>query len=147
MAEKRHLTLGECAAIGLTFPCEEIRGQTRGRVAHESGCVAGMIVAGEDGGWQNAHHSVYPDEVAAVHEGWIAIAVPSSGGVRVQIFRKGESLTMSPNFPHNTYMSANTVLLYLKFGDVRDGDWVADPELDRLTKSLSEADILRLAVA
>lgn len=147
MAEKRKLTPAECAALGFTFPCEEIRGQSRGRVAHESGCVVGMIVAGAEGGWQNAHHSVYPHEVAAVHEGWVAIVTPDGDGIKIQVLRKGESLTMSPNFSHNTYMSAGSILLYMKFGDVREGDWVADPELDRLTKALSEADILGLAAA
>lgn len=144
MDEKRKITTGECGAYGITFPCEEIRGQQRFRVKDESGCVAGMIFA-NGGGWQNSHTSIYPHEVAVVHRGWVAIATPEGDGIKVQILRQGDCLMMSPNFLHNTYMSDGSTMLYLKFGDCKEGDWIANPQLDLLTKPLSEADILGLA--
>jgi hypothetical protein len=90
---------------------------------------------------------VYPDEVAAVHKGWVAFATPAGGMLRIRIYRPGESLVMAPQYVHNTYLSAGSVLMYLKFGDCRTGDWVSDPDLDKITKALSEADILRMAEA
>ncbi|MBI2039372.1 MAG: hypothetical protein HYT22_03810 [Candidatus Niyogibacteria bacterium] len=99
-------------------------------------------------GWQNSHFHKSVRETYVVQQGWIASAeLMPDGAMKMTVHRANSVFTTHPNKPHNIYMSAGAVIHTVKHGDASaelstgKADWHASPELDNLTKHLSEKDI------
>ena len=148
---KRTLSVEEVAQLGMKTNHEQMdNGEYRLRLMNEvdgSGYI--RTVAGAKGEWQKSHFHIGVREFIAVQKGWIAFAQPDEWcGVQVWIIREGATVISEPNVPHNIYMSAGTVTHCVKFGDTAaekvsgQADWHASPELDKLTKRLTEDQIL-----
>ncbi|OGH73743.1 MAG: hypothetical protein A3C90_01685 [Candidatus Magasanikbacteria bacterium RIFCSPHIGHO2_02_FULL_51_14] len=102
------------------------------------------------GGWQNSHFHEGIREWYAVQRGWMAYAelVKTAMGttLRVRICHEGGHFVTESGIAHNVYLPADTAIHTVKFGKTGNGpDWHASPELDGLTKQLTEEDIHRLA--
>ncbi len=149
----RILTSEECVARGVE-PRSRLmeNGEYRDSLTvggnHGIGYILTTMPSDSGGGWQNAHFHVKARETYVVQKGWIASAlllVP--GGEPIyRIFREGGVFTTQPMQAHNVYMPAGAVIHTVRHGDVTgEKDWFASEELDRLSKRLAEADILRLA--
>ena len=111
------------------------------------------IVADDTGKWQDSRYHKGVQVRFIVQKGWMAFAksFKSGVGIQIKILREGEMVSSEPNIPHNIYIPVGAVIDRVKFGDTgaqkASGalDWHASPELDRLTKSLSESQIRELA--
>ncbi len=59
----------------------------------------------------------------------------------LRLLESGESVTVNPHVHHNIYLSAKTILHTIKYGNGISNDWFPSPELDELTKQISESEI------
>ena len=151
--EKRKLSAEEVVVSGvLTDHKLMFNGDRRFRLVDgESGAYAGMAVITE-GAWANSHYHKNVIEIVAVIKGWVAFAELKDGKLNIRILRENESLTLChPGLPHNMYMSANTRMVGIKLAGTTvnnpsEVDWYASPEMDALTKHLTEEQILALAI-
>lgn len=84
-------------------------------------------------------------ETYIVQSGWMALAQRHEQGVTLQVYRPSQLLTTGPHVSHNVYLPAGAVIHTVKYGDASRSNWHADAELDRLTKPITEDQIIRLA--
>jgi len=148
--EKRRLSSTEVAASGMINNHEQMEnGELRFRLRNEndgSGYV--RIVAGTEGAWQNAHFHTGVRECVIVQKGWMAFAKKIDGGIHMRILREEEMIVSEPGVVHNTYLPVGAIIHCVKFGsNVAEkisgkADWHSSPEFDKLTKSLSEYQIM-----
>ncbi|CAM4210547.1 hypothetical protein [Paenibacillus xylanexedens] len=61
----------------------------------------------------------------------------------IRVTRAGEHIIVQPGIHHNIYMSAHSSIHTIKHGLNTSSDWTASPELDRLTQSLTEEELLQ----
>ncbi|OMF16680.1 hypothetical protein BK131_01390 [Paenibacillus amylolyticus] len=61
----------------------------------------------------------------------------------IQVMREGEHIVVQPGVHHNVYMSANSVIHTIKYGLNTHSDWSASPELDWVTQTLMESELLQ----
>jgi mannose-6-phosphate isomerase-like protein (cupin superfamily) len=116
-------------------------GELRERVRFpgEDACIR---TSDSEAGWQNAHSHRETSEQYVVREGRICFVELDEGGVlHGRIYEAGETFTTTPGRAHNLYVFKGAVFLTTKFGGAIK-DWDASPELDALTKPLTEAEIL-----
>lgn len=95
--------------------------------------------------WQNSHYHKKLKEMYIVQKGWIAFAEYIDGKLRLKLYYPGEFVISQPNVKHNVYLSANSVIHTVKFGDTSILDWNDALDFDELTKKLDEKDIVKLA--
>ncbi|MCR8632763.1 hypothetical protein [Paenibacillus radicis (ex Xue et al. 2023)] len=93
-------------------------------------------VASENGAWQNSHYHKSVSEFYIVQSGWIVYAEKREGELKFRLLREGENVSFEPLVHHNIYLSSNSVIHTIKYGQALDNDWFASPELDNLTKHL-----------
>jgi hypothetical protein len=101
-------------------------------------------VASEKGAWQNSHFHKSVSEFYAVQSGWIVYAEKKVGELKLQLLREGENVFFEPLVHHNIYLSSNSVIHTIKYGEHLDIDWFPSPELDKLTKHLNPNDLFSL---
>lgn len=96
-------------------------------------------------GWQNSHSHKGIIETFVVQSGWIGfVELHADHTLGLRVYKNGEVFTTEPGKAHNVYMPAGAVIHTIKHGDCSDPkDWIASPELDALTKSLTEEEILK----
>lgn len=148
------LTIAECEALGITFPCELMdNGEYRFRCM-DGGQNAGWGYVltkrpGNSGGWQNSHYHTGIVETYIVQKGWIGFAeLLPDGKMTIKIYQSGDVFTTKPGQARNVYMPAGAVVHTVKHADCSlEKDWFASPVLDEKTKRLDEVDIFRLAGA
>ena len=152
----KNLTPAECEALGIKFPCSQMdNGEYRFRLMgpDNSGYVR-TVMPDSDRGWQNSHFHKGIYETFVVQSGWIGVVYLLPDGIRkVSVLRMNDVWTFQPGCSHNIYMSAGAVTHTVKHGTnvgnpAKNGaDWYdASADFDAWSKSLSEADIFRLAV-
>lgn len=116
-------------------------GETRERIRFPDGTACIRTLASE-AGWQNAHVHQRVRESYLVRAGQVLFAERDGNGeLRGHLYRQGEEFRTIPGRAHNLYVFAGADFLTTKHGGAAK-DWVASPELDRLTRGLSEATIL-----
>ena len=151
----RNLTVAECEALGIKSPCNQMdNGEYRFRLMgpDNSGYIRTVMPA-TDKGWQNSHFHKGIYETIVVQKGWIGVVDLLPDGTRKVAVRKANDVwTSHPEHPHNIYMAAGAVTHCVKHGDdvgnpAKNGaDWYEAPaDFDTWSKSLTEADIFRLA--
>lgn len=149
----KSLTVIECEALGVTFPCSHMdNGEYRFRLMQNGqnagyGYILTVMPPATASAWQNSHYHMGVMETYIVQKGWFGFAsLLPDGEMTVRVYRSGDIFTTTPGHAHNVYMSAGTVIHTVKHGDCSlEKDWFASPVLDGKTKYLSEADIFRLA--
>ncbi|WP_271272069.1 hypothetical protein [Aliamphritea hakodatensis] len=120
-------------------------GETRFRLSGNDGSGYIKTVAGQEGAWQNSHRHQHITEIYIVQSGWMAMAYATQDNTQIQLERHlaGEIIRIGPGIRHNTYLPAHAVIHVIKQDIPANGDWIADPELDSLSKPVSEAQILQ----
>ena len=103
------------------------------------------IEASENGGWQNSHLHSSVREMCIIQKGRVFFAEEKNGKVQFYKYEKGDFFIAQSNIPHNVYASGGTITHTVKYGDIENNDWIACPELDKITKILSEYEVLELA--
>ncbi|MCG7376772.1 hypothetical protein MH215_07185 [Paenibacillus sp. ACRSA] len=120
-------------------------GEKRFRLINKDGSSYIRTQGPENGSWQNSHYHQALKELYVVQEGWIAYAeLDEQNQFSLRILEKDDSVMVPPLRPHNIYMSSLAVTHVIKFGGNREikPDWFASPQLDLLTKHISEIDLL-----
>lgn len=146
MADKKDLTVEECAQMGIEFsgvqmPNGEYRFRCmQGGAGRGYGYIMTVMPEGEQG-WQNAHSHKGVQETYVVQKGWIVFASSENGQLKIEKLTTGNVVTTTVGVPHNVYMSSGSVIHTIKHGDTSaEKDWFADQELDAETKKLTEKD-------
>ena len=122
-------------------------GDTKVKMTASDGSYYCRTAASSHGGWQNSHVHVNVTEFYVVQSGWIAYASLGEKQLpTIEIMKEGELVVVEPGTKHNIYMSAHSVIHTIKHGPETYSDWIASPELDQLTKSLTQEDILRRSI-
>ncbi|HVW82855.1 MAG TPA: hypothetical protein VHC68_02860 [Candidatus Paceibacterota bacterium] len=138
----------EITALGVVFSSHAMdNGETRHRVLRQGYGYILTIMPPDGGGWQNSHYHKEIKEQYTVQEGWICYAclVPggNNGGVSFKIYTAGQTFTTGTE-PHNVYMPGGAVIHTVKHGMTSlEKDWFPSPELDLLTKEVSENELRR----
>ena len=151
----KNLTIDDCLAQGMKFANNQMdNGEYRFRLMgpDNSGYIRTVMPA-TDKGWQNSHYHKGIYETIVVQKGWISVVDLLPDGTRkVRVCQKNDVWTSQPETSHNIYMPAGAVTHCVKHGDdvgnpAKNGaDWYEAPaDFDQWSKSLSEADIFRLA--
>lgn len=96
------------------------------------------------GGWQNSHYHKSLREMFIVQKGWAIFVEQNESGAEFKLYKMGDYFVSTPGVPHNQYLSSNSVTHFVKFGENIEADWIGAPELDKITKSLSEEDVLKI---
>lgn len=160
--------LSSFVSAGLIPAFKEMpNGERRYSLKSEDGSDYIRTVAGDAGGWQNAHYHGGPEALARVHEesgvpgiqelyfvesGWMAYAYNATPGdylVEIEILRPGMTLTSTSGEEHNVYLPAGAVIHTIKFGEKvanqnrgNNDWWPASQEFDEASKALGENDLL-----
>lgn len=151
----KSLTIAECEALGMKFPASQMdNGEYRFRVMgpDNSGYIRTVMPA-NNCGWNNAHYHKGIVETVIVQRGWVGIAkLLLDRKFSIAVLRESNIWVSHPGEAYNIYMSAGTTLHTVKYGayvgnPAKNGaDWYeAPPDFDTWSKSLTEADIFRLA--
>lgn len=145
------LSLKECEQLGVTFPSVRMNnGEYRFRCSDKNGYGYALtkMPTSSSGGWQNSHYHKSVIETYVVQSGWIGFATltQSNNTMELAIYRTGEVVTTKINQAHNVFLSTGSIIHTVKHGDCSTpNDWFTSPELDSLSKPLSQKDIVELA--
>ncbi len=158
--------LSAFAEVGLQPSFKQMEnGERRYFIKSEDGADYVVTVAGESGGWQNAHYHGGPEALAGrskegVHEhyvveqGWMAVArfffgLEEGPHLEVFVLQPNQSVSFAPGEHHNVYLPAGAVIHTIKTGhpvgnpNRKMNDWWPDEGLDEASKKLTEEDIMR----
>ncbi|WP_282940118.1 cupin domain-containing protein [Paenibacillus sp. RC67] len=102
-------------------------------------------VASDQGAWQNSHYHKSVSELYVVQSGWIVYASKKESEMKLGILRQGDNITFQPGVHHNIYLSSDSVIHTIKYGDYLENDWFSSPELDKLTKHLEPKTLFSLS--
>ncbi|MDR6715645.1 hypothetical protein [Paenibacillus sp. 2003] len=119
-------------------------GEQKYKMIAEDGSYYCRTVASSRGAWQNSHVHINLTEFYVVQTGWIAYASYGDDQMlSIRVMDAGEHSIVQPGIHHNIYMSAHSAIHTIKHGLNTSSDWTASPELDRLTQSLTEKELLQ----
>ncbi|MEK3724707.1 hypothetical protein [Paenibacillus sp. FSL H8-0034] len=121
-------------------------GERRFRLVSSDGSSYIRTEASSVGGWQNSHYHKELTEIYIVQSGWFVYAeLTSYGELSLKFIKEGEAIIFIPLVHHNLFMSPFTVTHVVKYGAGGiEVDWFASTELDKLTKHISESDLVRM---
>ena len=129
-------------------------GEVRRRLKLPEGTSFNHTVAGNEGGWQNAHFHKGLFETQVVISGKMAVATEIENGTashKVHIYVPGDVYTSVKGEAHNVYLYPLSVIATVTHGEPignpenKGNDWyAASTEFDRWSKGLTESDISRL---
>lgn len=133
----------EAAALGVTTSHERMdNGELRFRLQSDDGSKYCRTQASGGSGWQNSHlhHTTY--EMNVVQAGAVLVVTGTEDGHSLRLCRAEDWFLSLPGVPHNCYLYPGAVLHTVKFGAaIAQGDWIADPALDALCRTLDVEDL------
>ncbi|MGR6543379.1 hypothetical protein [Paenibacillus tundrae] len=140
------ISLEEAKSLGVETAYHLMdNGEKRFRLINNDGSSYIRTEGSEKGAWQNSHYHQALKELYVVQQGWIAYAeLDEQNQLSLRILKEDDSVMVPPLRPHNIYMSSLAVTHVIKFGgdcEIKP-DWFASPQLDLLTKHISEIDLL-----
>ncbi|GKT04018.1 hypothetical protein [Furfurilactobacillus entadae] len=141
----KDITDNQAASYGVFSHHQKMdNGELRFRLQFADGTSYIRTEGTATGAWQNSHKHQAVHEMFIVQTGWIVFVELVD---RVPIFKRysaGDYFTTTPGYAHNMYVSADTIIQCVKYGTAlkETADWIAAPDLDELTKKLSEQDLL-----
>lgn len=142
----RQLSDEDAATLGVQTRHEQMdNGEYRFRLTSTDGSAYSRTVGGDRGAWQNSHFHESVRETYIVQSGWMAFAQRIAQKVTLQVYRPGQLLTTEPRVSHNVYLPAGAVIHTVKYDGTNVSDWHADAELDRVTKAITEDQMVRAA--
>ncbi len=113
---------GLFAGAGLTLSANQMEnGELRFRMIAPDGSGYIRTVAGQHGGWQNAHYHEGVMETYVVQSGWMGfVQVVSLDEVsmlaEILVLKVGQAITTKPQVAHNIYLPAGAVIHTVKYG-------------------------------
>ncbi|CQR46809.1 hypothetical protein BN1058_01084 [Paraliobacillus sp. PM-2] len=143
----KKISLEEARLSGIDVNFETInKGEKRYKLVSSDGSSYCRTVGSEIGAWQNGHYHKAVTEFYVVQSGWIVYAeIGLNQEVDLHFLQEGESVSVKPFVHHNIYMSANAITHTIKYGGGSNGvDWFPSHKLDKVTKKLTENDLLEL---
>lgn len=93
----------------------------------------------EKGYWQRSHLHKSIREIYIVQKGPILLAQYINNKVKIKKFYESGIFIIEPDIPHNIYMYPHAVLHTVKYGDVKEYDWVPFELLDEKIREISRS--------
>lgn len=140
----RDITTEEAQVDGIfTYHSLMDNGERRYRLSCDDGSAYSRTVAGDAGAWQSSHYHKWVREYYIVQSGWVVYAeLMADQTASFKRVGAGGSFAVEPGVQHNLYLSANSIVHTVKFGEAEGIDWFAAPDLDRRTVSRTEEELL-----
>lgn len=98
----------------------------------------------EKGYWQNSHFHKSIKEIYIVQKGKVLLAQYINNKMKIKKFDECGIFIVEPNIPHNIYMYPHTVLHTVKYGEVKEYDWVPFELLDEKIKEISSSKLEKI---
>ncbi len=138
---------GEAAELhGISGQHQQMdNGELRFRLMSSDGSGYIRTEAGVTGAWQHAHWHRSAQETYIVQRGWMVLVQLQEGGQNWERLDVNDVITTKPLVAHNVYLPAHAVLHTVKHGSTEAEEWHASPELDELTRDVSELAARRYA--
>lgn len=134
----------DARSLGITTSHESMENrEMRFRLMATDGSAYIRTVAGASGAWQNSHLHRNLRETYIVQSGWMVLVELRDGKEAFLRLLPGEVASTTPGVAHNVYLPGGAVIHTVKHGATVEKDWVSWPELDALTKALSERELLQ----
>lgn len=144
----KDISIEEAKLMGVESIHHEMEnGEKRFRLVNIDGSSYIRTEGSTIGGWQNSHFHKCSSEIYIVEDGWIVYAeLTNPGELRLSCLKQGEMISVTPLKHHNIYMSPSAVTHTVKYGlrDIEKPDWFQSNELDKLTKSITEKEVLEI---
>ena len=144
----KYISTEEARALGVNTIHQIMdNGEKRFRLVNSDGSSYIRTENSINANWQNSHYHKQLNEVYLVESGWIVYAeLTDSGKLLLGLLQQNESIIVPPLKHHNVYMSPLAVTHVVKYGGSNDlkPDWFPSPELDALTKGISESQLIAL---
>lgn len=142
----RKISDEEAQALGIVTSHDWMdNGERRFRLLSSDGSSYCRTAASDQGAWQNSHYHKSLSEFYVVQAGWIVYAeYRTDGSSNLHLLTQGGCVTVNPFIHHNIFMSGHSVIHTIKYGAGSSSDWFASPELDALTRHLTEQELLQL---
>jgi len=140
-------TLVAFKAAGLEIDYKENKetGEKRYSVEMPGGSKWIWTVAGEYGGWQNAHFHKGVEETYVVQSGVVAFATEMSGNMYIDYYDCGGLIRSQLDEHHNVWMAPGAIVHTVKTGDPvgnpdnkSNSDWWPAPGLDAWSKAMPD---------
>lgn len=139
------ITEAEATDFGISTRHEKMpNGELRFRLLSSDGSSYIRTESGDMVEWQNSHYHRQVKEMYIVQKGWMAFAEYIDNKLCLKLYYPGDFVISQPNIKHNVYLSPNSVIHTIKFGDTSSSDWNAASDFDEITKSLTKEDIIKL---
>lgn len=130
---------------GITTNHEEIDDtELRFRLVSNDGSAYIRTVACDKGRWQKSHFHKAVRETYIVQQGWMAMASLRNGNLLVNRYEVGEMVTTEPYIRHNIYLPAHAIIHTVKHGHADKNDKFEAPDLDVLTKNITEEYLMKI---
>lgn len=144
MTEIKH---SEIAKFGINSRHEIMdNGEMRFRLKANDGSGYIRTVTGNNGAWQNSHYHPNIIETYIVQKGWLVYAELKDGKCILKKYNENDIFSTVPGVVHNIYLPKEAVIHTVKHGEATEKEWIGNKDLDKLTKVLSEQDILKNAI-
>ncbi len=141
---KRMLSAEDVAKHGIVMSHELMdNGELRFRLKASDGTGYIRTEAGKNGQWQSSHFHKTTREIYIVQRSWMCMAIYDNGKLTLRIYHEGEYTEVEPMTAHNVFLPEGAITHTVKFGNADAEDWRFFPELDPMTRGLSEEDIKR----
>lgn len=142
------ISIEEAKLLGVEFIHHVMEnGEKRFRLVNQDGSSYIRTEGSTIGAWQNSHYHKYLNELYIVECGWIVYAeLTELGELTLKCLKRGGIIYVMPLRHHNIYMSPSTVTHVVKYGggNVEEPDWFHSEELDKLTKSITETELINV---
>ena len=98
----------------------------------------------DEGYWQRSHLHKSIKEIYIVQKGPILLAQYINNKVKIKKFDESGIFIIEPNIPHNIYMYPHAVLHTVKYGEVKEYDWVPFELLDEKIREISSSKVEKI---
>jgi len=87
------------------------------------------------GYWQKSHYHSSSNEVYIVQKGKMIFVQYINDKLEAKVLLENDICKTKHNIPHNIYMYPNTVLHTVKYGNIKESDWIPFEKLDDILKN------------
>lgn len=110
--------------------------ELRYRFKIDDNTIYSVTKSGENYEWQNSHFHKFCNEVYVVQSGKIIMVTKKGKCIYKKVAKTGDVISVGPNEAHNVFLSKDTQICVLKYGNIKSNDWYSDASLDEFCKKI-----------